>query len=714
LSNLTGRWKAVVADEALRRTYPEVDFDDAAWGDLEVPGHWRSSPDFADTDGPLLARHRFETPDPGDDGHDDAGRRRWLTFDGVFYQSDVWLDGSYLGDTEGYFFPHTFEVTEQLGDRREHVLATELTCSPQRDRTAKRNLTGVFQHWDCFDPDWNPGGIWRPVRLHDTGPVRIHRLRVHCAEATSTLAILSVRAILDAAEGTTVQLRTIVDGGRVDTVEERTLAAGENRVEWRVGVEDPPLWWPHALGDPTLVDVTVEARLLDRAAPSDARTLRTGLRKVALDHWIASINGERLFLKGANQGPTRMALAEATPEELRRDVELAKAANLDLLRVHAHVTRPELYEAADEAGLLLWQDLPLQWGYARGTRKQAVRQAREAVDLLGHHPSIAIWCGHNEPLTIDVEPGSASDDKALKKIARRTVRGMVLPSWNKNVLDSSLRRALAKADKSRPVIAHSGIPTGDSHLYFGWYHGDERDLPGALSAWPRLARFVSEFGAQAVPSEGGDDFLDPAAWPDLDWPRLGRHHALQRTFFERHGLDPDDFATFDAWRTATQAYQAELVRRHVETLRRLKYRPAGGFAQFCFADGHPAVTWSVLDHERRPKAGLAALTEACAPVIVVADRLDATSRPGDTVALDVHVVSDRREPLTGLTVGARLSWSGGEHERAWTGDVPADACVRIGTLQFVVPDAPGPLALDLSCQGSGVDVTNRYEGTITG
>ena len=709
---LGGRWRAVVADEALRRSYPEPDYDDAGgdWADLEVPGHWRRAPGFEATDGPLLARRRFEAAAPAE-----VGRRSWLTFDGLFYQADVWLDGSYLGDTEGYFFPHTFEVTEQLAERSEHLLATEVTCSAQRDRTAKRNLTGVFQHWDCFDPDWNPGGIWRPVRLHETGPVRIHRLRVHCAEATSALAILNFRAILDAAEGTTVQLRTIV-AGHLDTTEEHTLAAGENRVEWRTGVEDPPLWWPHALGDANLVDVTVEARVLDRGAggagetpPSDTRTLRTGLRKIALSNWIASVNGERLFLKGTNQGPTRMALGEATPDELRRDVELAKAANLDLFRVHAHVSRPELYEAADEAGVLVWQDLPLQWGYARGTRKQAVRQAREAVDLLGHHPSIAIWCAHNEPLTIDVEPGADVD---LRKVARRTIRGMVLPSWNKNVLDSSLRRALGKADRSRPVVAHSGLPTGDSHLYFGWYHGDERDLPGALGAWPRLGRFVSEFGAQAVPDTDG--FLDPAAWPDLDWARLGRHHALQRTFFERNGLDPAAFATFDEWRDATQAYQAELLRRHVETLRRLKYRPAGGFAQFCFADGHPAVTWSVLDHERRPKQALAALTEACAPVIVVADRPDASYRPGEAVALDVHVVSDRREALSELTVTATLSWTGDDHFRAWTGDVPADSCVRIGTLPFVVPDAPGPLTLDLICQGDGTLATNRYESVIAG
>src|SRR4030095_12398825 len=113
---------------------------------------------------------------------------------------------------------------------------------------------------------------------------------------------------------------------------------------------------------------------------SDRREFRTGLRQVRMDKWVMRVNGERLFVKGSNQGPTRMALAEATVEELAADVALAKEAGLDLLRVHAHVARPELYDAADEAGLLLWQDLPLQWGDARGIRKQAVQQATAAGD----------------------------------------------------------------------------------------------------------------------------------------------------------------------------------------------------------------------------------------------------------------------------------------------------------------------------------------------
>ena len=104
--------------------------------------------------------------------------------DGIFYTSDVWLDGTYLGDTEGYFFPHSFEVTDALAAAGEHTLALEVACPRPADLTAKRNLTGVFQHWDQLDQDWNPGGIWRPVRLEQSGPVRIRQ--PGSAAATST------------------------------------------------------------------------------------------------------------------------------------------------------------------------------------------------------------------------------------------------------------------------------------------------------------------------------------------------------------------------------------------------------------------------------------------------------------------------------------------------------------------------------------------------
>ena len=479
----------------------------------------------------------------------------------------------------------------------------------------------------CLDPDWNPGGIWRPVSIETTGAIRIQHLRVLCRRADATRADVAVRAVLDASERGGATITTAIGG--TDHSQDVTLASGENQLEWTVAVAGPRLWWPKALGDQPLEEVTVEVTADGADRPSHRRTSRTGLRQVSMRAWVVSVNGERLFVKGANHGPTRMALAEASPEEVRRDVDLAVDCGLDLLRVHAHVARPELYDAADEAGLLLWQDMPLQWGYAGGIRKQAVRQAREAVDLLGHHPSVVIWCGHNEPFALDVGPGAEADPGGL---VGRYALAQELPTWNKTVLDRSIKRAIEKADGSRPVIAHSGVlphpPTldgTDSHLYFGWYHGDERDLPDLARRLPRLVRWVGEFGAQAVPETA--DFLEPGRWPDLDWERLGHTHALQKRRFDER-VPPAEHVTFRSWQAATQAYQATLIKHHVETLRRLKYRPTGGFAQFCFADGHPAVTWSVLDHERVPKAGYEALKAACRPVVVVADRPPATRRPG--------------------------------------------------------------------------------------
>ncbi len=721
--DLGGSWRAALGDDLGRRTFPEIDLDDSGWQKVAVPGHWRSVAAFSDSDGPLFYRRRFEAPAPL------AGRRSWLRFDGLFYQGDVWLDGSYLGDTEGYFFPHTFEVTEALRDRSEHTLAVEVTCAPEPERTAKRNLTGVFQHWDCIDPSWNPGGIWAPVHLGETGPVRIAGLRVLCRDASDLRAALDIEVELDAAEAASVTLTTIVRAAsgeeEIRRVAEEAVAAGHNRARWRVTVERPRLWWPHVMGDQPLYDVEVSVALqgepggpsaaghtseAESGSPSDSRTVTTGLRQVRMRNFLTTVNGERLFLKGANYGPTRRELAEAPANRIAGDVGLAVEAGLDLLRVHGHVGRPELYQAADRAGLLLWQDLPLQWGYAN-VRRQAVRQAREAVSLLGHHPSVLVWCGHNEPLALDPTPdGSVSTRQAM-----RFAVGQALPSWNKTALDRSVRRALEKADASRPVIAHSGVlphPGGgtDSHLYHGWYRGDIRDLAASFRRLPVLARFVGEFGAQAVPDS--HEWIDADAWPDLDWDHLSAHHGLQKAVFDRR-VPPAAFADLDSWRSATQAYQAEVIRGHIEHLRRLKYRPSGGFCQFLLADAQPAVSWSVLDHRRRPKAGFAALSAACAPVIVVADLPPATYAPGERLRLAVHVVSDRRVALAGATVTARAAWPGGGHTWRFGGRVSADSCVLIGRLDARLPAVPGPVTIELLLTWDGGTVSNRYTSTIT-
>ena len=659
---LGGDWLACQAEGDLHQRFVDPAFDDTGWEPITVPGHWRSTPAFADSDGPVLYRHRFPAaPLP-------EGRRRFLTFEGVFYYGDVWFDGGYLGATEGYFAPHTFEITEAARAKAgegAHRLAVEVACPREGDRRAKRMVTGVFSHWDVLDPEWNPGGLWRPVRVVDSGPVRLSGVRCLCVEATEDRGRLLLSLTVDSPAGPTpVRLKARLEGPGVDVdaEQDQTLAAGVNHLSWTVEVDHPPRWWPWRYGPQPLVDVTVDVEL--DGVRSDGARLRTAFREVRSDGWRFHVNGERLFVMGSNQGPGAMALGDVDGADLAADVQRAVDTNLDMLRIHGHVTRPEVYAAADEAGLLLWQDVPLQWGYARGARKPAAAQARALVDLLGHHPSVVVWCGHNEPFSGPAEPDEAPKSKWLNRA------GVLLPSWNKDVLDRSVARAL-RSDPTRPVVTHSGVPPGplrdgtDSHLYFGWYMGRMADMAGVLRRWPRLARFVSEFGAQAVPESA--DFMEPERWPDLDWKRLEARHNLQAQHFERF-VPPDEFATFDDWRAATQAYQAALIQLQIEDLRRLRYRPTGGFLQFCFADGHPGVTWSVLDHDRFPKAGHAALTAASRSVLPMLD-----PRTGH-----VHVVNELRTPLPGAEIEVRIA------DAAWSfgGDLAADSLAYVGSVDL--------------------------------
>ncbi len=200
----------------------------------------------------------------------------------------------------------------------------------------------------------------------------------------------------------------------------------------------------------------------------------------------------------------------------------------------------------------------------------------------------------------------------------------------------------------------------------------------------------------------------PSVGPISTGTRLARHHGLQRALFDRY-VPPAEFDRYEDWKEETQLYQSRVLRYQIETLRRLKYRPTGGFAQFCFADSSPAVTCSVLDVQRIPKPGYDALRAACQPVIVVADRPPAHVHPGDRLALDVHVVSDARIAHSDIVVRAHLSWEQEvRRDWSWQGDIPADDCVFVGTIGFDVPVTDDALVIDLELTGDGLAATARY------
>ena len=170
-----------------------------------------------------------------------------------------------------------------------------------------------------------------------------------------------------------------------------------NEIEWSLDIDRPP----------AVVAARARRAAADRhrrrACSSTARSAtaarrRTGLREVAWNDWVCSVNGERLFLKGANLLPTRPGLGRRHRAEC--GATSSWPSRPASTRCACRPTSPttSCTDAADELGMLLLQDFPLQWGYARSVRREAVRQAREAVDALGHHPSIVQWCAHDEPV----------------------------------------------------------------------------------------------------------------------------------------------------------------------------------------------------------------------------------------------------------------------------------------------------------------------------
>lgn len=457
--DLSGRWAAAPATDALRREFVRPELDDSTWATVAVPGHWRDEEAFASSDGPLLYRRRFESEPllPGE--------RAWLVMEGAFYETDVWLDGSYLGDTEGYFFPHLFEVTAALRQRREHVLAVEVAC-PQ-GRAARRAMLGAWARPALLGPSYNPGGLWAPVRLTKSGPVHLGAFTAACTEARPERALVALAARLDSSGPMEVEVVTAFRAPGTEAVVSTRrlhLAAGANRARWRAEVPHPLLWWPFGAGGQALYEVT--ATVLVDGLVSDSRSLLTGLRQVRMKQMTWEVNGEKVFLQGADLLPGR-----ERAEEVAGHVRAARDAGLNFLRVRAHVGRPELYRAADETGLLIWQELP--FAGRRALRSRAVRQAQEAAWLLGHHPSIIAWSAGD--LSLAVRRAFDHADGSRPAFGRP-------PSVGARLLGTG--RPVTPRDAGAARTEGTGAPRLDR-------------LERASAIWPAAARLVAGVSAPA-------------------------------------------------------------------------------------------------------------------------------------------------------------------------------------------------------------------------
>lgn len=673
-------WRAARSDERLQRQFSDPDFDDSDWASIEVPSHWQTQPGFEDFDGTLLYRGDLTVPGLQPD------QRRWLRLNGLCYSGDLFLDGAYLGQTDGYFSNHRFEITDLAHRSGTSVLAIEVTAPHNPEGEHKRALTGWFDGAPGTPAGWNPAGIWQPLEVVDTGPVAIRHFRAICVEADEHRARIAVRAVLLVDRPREVDLITEVAG--TASTETHEVAAGENRVEWQIDVPDPELWWPHGSGDQPVFDLRVQVRT-DQTTISDRKHRRIGFRSTSMRNFVLRVNERRVFIKGVNVGPTELDLASTPSSTIRAELENIRDAGFNLVRIRSHVTRRDFYDHCDELGLLVWQDLPMIGGYIRNITSQVEQQVRDLVDLVGHHPAVVVWGGHMQP----------HSDEA-RTTAAPAIRSQQLPSWNRTVLDRALRRTYRQCDPSREVVAHSEVAPHVPHLagsdvglYFGWFEGQASHLAEYAATLPRMVRFVSDMGTQALPQHVESD-LDALL-----------HVAGAETETLHTLIPPSQHPDVESWITEMRRVQAEVLKITIETLRLLKYKPTGGFCAGLWRAVAPGLTRALVDHDGTPRPALDAARVALQPVLPVLFPPSSTILARTSNVLSLHVVNDLDRDID-LDVSALIVDHRGERRQNWQGRAEADSVVFLADV-MIRGGRIGDLArVELRTTGDEVSATN--------
>ena len=287
--------------------------------------------------------------------------------------------------------------------------------------------------WD-WGPAFAPSGIYGSVKLvaYSSGILtgagvrqQHHTAAAVAADGTSSTSDSSSSVVLHfdayieaptAGEKGTLTIQGPEGKGWDAVASVRLPSQGLNVVPVAVAVPAGSfdLWWPVGYGAQPLYGFNV-SYAKDGADESTTTSLarRVGFRTIELkrdplhngqegaESFYFSVNGVPVYAKGTNMIPLDIFSSKTTPADLRFLVKQTTDANMNMLRVWGGGLYPQdaLYDACDEAGVLLWQEAMFACSmYPRDPRflaevsKEVAFQARR----LNWHASLAIWGGNNE------------------------------------------------------------------------------------------------------------------------------------------------------------------------------------------------------------------------------------------------------------------------------------------------------------------------------
>jgi beta-galactosidase len=485
-------------------------FDDSEWRSVDLPHDWsiEDLPPATDTKaqvvGPFTSaaeggsfagfavggegwyRKRFRLDKP-------AHGRVEILFEGVYMNSDVWMNGQHLGTHVSGYTPFIYDLTPHLAASGYNVLAVRV-----------RNL-GANTRW------YSGSGIYRHVWL-DVLPEQARIGRWGVGVVTRRIADdraeieISTR-LQDVGDGITLVARVKDDAGRV--VHEASMPAA-TEMKQAITLASPRLWSP---GQPTLYAVEMELRrggsVLDRASTA------FGIRIVTFDaeHGMR-INGVPTKLHGGcihhDLGLLGAAAFDAAEE---RKVRLLKARGFNAVRAAHNPYGPSFLRSCDQQGMLViaeafdvWNEPKVPQDYALAFAANWHEDLTATVLSARHHPSIIMWSIGNEIPGRNSPRGVETQWHLTNEVHRLDPSRPVTAAIN-----GFAGRKLAPAEKTaRPGAA--GVADQASTLFLDvvGYNYKLADYAADHQAFPK--RII--YGAESFPQEAAAiwEFTEKSPW----------------------------------------------------------------------------------------------------------------------------------------------------------------------------------------------------------
>lgn len=409
----------------------EATYDDAGWRLLDLPHDWSVEGAFSE-DHPAGAHGGAL---PGGVGWyrkaftisgADTGNLAFVEFDGVYRNSEVWINGQYLGKRPYGYSSFQYELTPHLHhDGAPNVIAVRVDNSQQPN-----------SRW------YSGSGIYRSVRLVITEPVHVAHWGTYVTTpaVSPDSALVRIRTTVRNAShrDQPIVLRTVVYDAAGHEVARATLDATAPRdstadLSQDLVVRRPSLW---SLDDPSLYRavsrVACGARLCDDyATPFGIRTFAfTPDRGFAL-------NGQAVKLKGVCLHHDLGALGAAVNSRaLERQLEIMKEMGANAIRTSHNPPAPALLDIADRMGFVvmdeafdMWKKQKTDYDYHLDWDQWHERDLADMVRRDRNHPSVFIWSIGNE----------------------------IIEQWNDDASGAPIARELAdivrRLDPTRPITS---------------------------------------------------------------------------------------------------------------------------------------------------------------------------------------------------------------------------------------------------------------------